>query len=50
MNVEIYSGKPTPDIHSLSQTGAIILNLMENFLSKGYLLYTDNFYNSFFYI
>ena len=47
MNVKIYSGEPPPDIHSLGQTGAIVLNLMENFLGRGYHLYTDNFYNSF---
>ena len=47
MNVKIFSGESTPDIHSLGQTGAIVLNLMENFLGKGYQLYTDNFYNSF---
>ena len=37
MNVKIYSGEATPDIHWLGQTGAI-LNLMENFLGKGYEL------------
>ena len=42
MNVKIYSGEATPDIHSLGQTGAI-LNLMENFLGKGYELYANNF-------
>ena len=47
MNVKIYSGKSAPDIHSLGQTGAIVLNLMENFLGKDFHLYTDNFYNSF---
>ena len=35
------------DIHSLGQTGAIVFNLMENFLGKGYQLYTDNFCNLF---
>ena len=38
MNVKIYSGEPTPDIHSLGQTGAIVLNLVEKFLGKGYQL------------
>ena len=47
MNVKIYSGEPTPDIHSMGQPGAIVLNFMEKFLGKGYQLYTDNFYNSF---
>ena len=45
MNVKIYSGVPTPDIHSMGHTGAIVLNFMENFLGKGYQLYTNNFYN-----
>ncbi|XP_065683314.1 piggyBac transposable element-derived protein 4-like [Hydra vulgaris] len=31
----------------LGQTGPIVLDLMEKFLEKGYLLYTDNFFNSF---
>lgn len=43
----IYSGQPTPDPHSLGQTGAIVLELMKDFLGKGYCLFTDNFYNSF---
>ena len=47
MNVKIYSGEPPPDILSLGQTAVIVLNLMANFLGKGYRLYTDNFYNSF---
>ena len=47
MNVKIYSGEPSPDIHSLSQTGAIVFDIMENLLGKSYQLYTDNFYNSF---
>ena len=35
------------DIHSVGQTGAIVFNLMENFLGKVYQLYTDNFCNLF---
>ena len=34
MNVKIYSDEPTPDMHSLGQTRAIVLNLVENFLGK----------------
>ena len=31
----------------MGQTGAIVLDLMEKFLGKGYHLYTDSLYNSF---
>ena len=41
------SGEPTPDIHLLGQTGAIVLNSMENFEGKAYQLFNHNFYNSF---
>ena len=47
INVKIYSGEPIPDIHSLGQAGAIVLNSIENFLAKGYQLYTGDFYSSF---
>ena len=42
----IYSGIPYPDPHSLCQTGAIVLKVMEDFIGKGYTVYADNFYNS----
>ena len=47
MNLKICSGEPTPNIHLLGQTGAIVFNIIENFLGKSYQLYTNNFYNSF---
>ena len=47
LKVKIYSGETTFDKHLLGQTGAIVLDLMEKFLGKGYHLYTDSFYNSF---
>ena len=47
LKVKIYSGETTLDKHLLGQTGAIVLDLMEKFLGKGYHLYTDSFYNSF---
>ncbi|XP_047144699.1 piggyBac transposable element-derived protein 4-like [Hydra vulgaris] len=47
LKVKIYSGETTLDKNLLGQTGAIVLDLMEKFLEKGYHLYTDNFYNSF---
>lgn len=45
-NVTIYSGESFPDPNELGQTGAVVVLLMENYLGKGYSLYTDNFYNS----
>ena len=47
LKVKIYSGETTLDKHLLGQTGAIVLDLTEKFLGKGYHLYTDSFYNSF---
>ena len=45
--VRVYSGEAIADPNSLSQTGAVVLDLMTNFLDQGYSLYTGNFYNSF---
>ncbi|XP_065662617.1 piggyBac transposable element-derived protein 4-like [Hydra vulgaris] len=47
LKVKIYFGETTLGKHLFDQTGAIVLDLMEKFLGKGYHLYTDNFYNSF---
>ena len=41
---------PYPDTHDLEQTGATVLKLMEDFLGKGYSVFSDNFYNSVKYI
>ena len=41
-----YSGQSFDDDQSLGQSGAIVLNLMHDFLDKGYHLFTDNYYNS----
>ena len=43
----VYSGESVVDPNSLGQTGAVVLDLMEQFLDQGYCLYTDNYYNSF---
>ena len=42
----IYSGVSFPDPLDLGQTAAIVLQLMSNYLGKGYTVYTDNYYNS----
>ena len=42
----ICSGLLYSDTHDLGQTGAIVLELMEDFLGKGYSVFADNFYNS----
>ena len=47
MKVRVYSGESVVDSNSLGQTGAVVLDLMEQFLDQGYCLYTDNYYNSF---
>ena len=46
----ICSGLLYSDTHDLGQTGAIVLELMEDFLGKGYSVFSDNFYNSVKYI
>ena len=44
--VSIYSGQSVDDDQSFGQSGAILLNLMHDFLDNGYHLFTDNYYNS----
>ena len=46
LRTSIYGGKSFEDTESLGHTGAIVLNLMSNYLDKGYHLYNDNYYNS----
>ena len=41
-----YSGQSFDDDQSFGQCGAIVLNLMHDFLDKGYHLFTGNYYNS----
>ena len=40
-----YSGIAYPDPRNLGQTGSIVMKLLDHYLSKGYTVYTDNFYN-----
>ncbi|XP_065658284.1 piggyBac transposable element-derived protein 4-like [Hydra vulgaris] len=47
LKVKIYSGETILGKHLLGQTGAIVVDLKQKFLGKGYHLYTDNFNNSF---
>ena len=42
----IYRRKGIVTSGSLGHAGTVVSNLMENYLDKGYVLYTDNFYNS----
>ena len=46
MTIEIYGGQHINDEHSLGQTGATVLKLMQPFLDKGYHVFIDNYYNS----
>ena len=32
-----------PDKHDLGQTGAVVINLMDGLLQKGYRLFVDNY-------
>ena len=47
LKVRIYSGESVPDDFGLGQSGAIVINLMDGLLDKGYRLFVDNYYNSF---
>ena len=47
LRARIYSGESVPDKHDLGQTGAVVINLMDGLLQKGYRLFVDNYYNSF---
>ena len=47
LNVRVYSSESVVDPNSLGHTGAVLLDLMEQFLDQGYCLYTDKYYNSF---
>ena len=45
MTIEIYGGQHINNEHSIGQTGAAVLKLMQPFLDKGYHVFTDNYYN-----
>lgn len=42
----IYSGEAFEDVDHLGQPGAIVCKLMADYLDKGHVLFTDNYYNS----
>ena len=46
LRISIYSGESYEDDEEQGQTYAIVKHLMEDYLDKGYSLYTDNYYNS----
>ena len=45
LRTSIYSGVSFPDPHDLGQTGAIVMNLLTDFIGKRYTVYVDNYYN-----
>lgn len=47
LKARIYSRESVPDEHGFGQSGAVVINLMEGLLKKGYRLFVDNYYNSF---
>lgn len=49
LKIQIYAGKSAATItteQGTSITAKVVLDLMDGFLNKGYILYADNFYNS----
>lgn len=49
LKIQIYAGKSVTTItteQGTSITAQVVMELMEGFLDKGYILYADNFYNS----
>ena len=48
LNIDIYSGKDDADVNDLGKTAQVFLSLMSEYLDKGYHVYADNYYNSFY--
>ena len=46
LRISVYSGEGYSDQDNLGQTGAIVQYLLDDFLDKGYHVFTDNYYNS----
>lgn len=46
LRIKIYCGKSEPVDRAVGHAAEVVLHLMDEFLDKGYVLYTDNFYNS----
>ena len=46
LRIVLYTAEGFPDPDELGQSGAIVLQLMKDFLYQGYQLYMDNWYNS----
>lgn len=45
LKISVYCGQ-SDDVQTISKSADVVLNLMENYLHKGYILYADNYYNS----
>uniref|UniRef100_A0A1A9V134 DDE_Tnp_1_7 domain-containing protein n=1 Tax=Glossina austeni TaxID=7395 RepID=A0A1A9V134_GLOAU len=46
LNLDIYKGKVTYEVSSLSVVDSVVMRLMEPYLLKGHALFMDNYYNS----
>uniref|UniRef100_A0A1A9V034 DDE_Tnp_1_7 domain-containing protein n=1 Tax=Glossina austeni TaxID=7395 RepID=A0A1A9V034_GLOAU len=46
LNLDIYKGKVTQEMYSLSVVDSVVMRLMEPYLLKGHSLLMDNYYNS----
>ena len=46
LKIRIYSGVSFSDVNNLGQSAAVVIELLEGYLDKGHIVYTDNYYNS----
>ena len=46
LKIRIYSGVSFSDVDNLGQSAAIVSELLEGYLDKGHIVYTNNYYNS----
>lgn len=46
LKIKVYCGKSEATENDMGHAASVVLHLMDKYLDKGYVLYTDNFYNS----
>lgn len=46
LRIRVYTGTAIDDDMNMGQSGAIVMKLLDGFLDKGHVVFTDNYYNS----